>query len=152
MDSTLKRSNQTNFFLLNFRKVFSYILTIATTCAILVLTTTFYQIKWIDGDFDVSILFNKAEYMELLRQMVKTSPFVAAVTILNVFLQSCISHPQVTETVRIDFCAIIYVLLVMGLRFSEARRRNSYFITSWNFWCFSDRVIPKLRQFLKLKI
>lgn len=47
-------------------------------------------------------MFNKAEYMEILRQMVKLSPFVAAITMINVFLQSCISHPQIAENVSVQ--------------------------------------------------
>lgn len=44
------------------------------------------------------LVFNNAEYSEQLRQMVKLSPFVATISIINVFLNTCISHPNVTET------------------------------------------------------
>lgn len=33
----------------------------------------------------------------MLRQMVKLSPFVVTISFINVFLQSCISHPRITE-------------------------------------------------------
>jgi len=33
--------------------------------------------------------------MDMLRQMIKLSPFIATISIINVFLQSCISHPNV---------------------------------------------------------
>lgn len=36
--------------------------------------------------------------MNVLRQMVKLSPFVATIAIINVFLQSCISHPNISGT------------------------------------------------------
>lgn len=34
----------------------------------------------------------------MLRQMVKLSPFIATIAIINVFLQSCISHPNISGT------------------------------------------------------
>jgi hypothetical protein len=36
--------------------------------------------------------------MNVLRQMVKLSPFIATIAIINVFLQSCVSHPNVINT------------------------------------------------------
>lgn len=36
--------------------------------------------------------------MNVLRQMVKLAPFIATIAIINVFLQSCISHPNVSNT------------------------------------------------------
>jgi hypothetical protein len=36
--------------------------------------------------------------MNILRQMVKFAPFIATIAIINVFLQSCISHPNVANT------------------------------------------------------
>jgi hypothetical protein len=36
--------------------------------------------------------------MNVLRQMVKFAPFIATIAIINVFLQSCISHPNVANT------------------------------------------------------
>ena len=36
--------------------------------------------------------------MDVLRQMVKFSPFIATIAIINVFLQSCISHPNISNT------------------------------------------------------
>lgn len=34
--------------------------------------------------------------MDMLRQMIKLAPFIATISIINVFLQSCISHPSVS--------------------------------------------------------
>lgn len=34
--------------------------------------------------------------MDLLRQMIKLAPFIATISIINVFLQSCISHPSIS--------------------------------------------------------
>jgi hypothetical protein len=34
----------------------------------------------------------------MIRQMIKLSPFIATISIINVFLQSCISHPNIVGT------------------------------------------------------
>lgn len=41
-------------------------------------------------------VFTREEYMNVLRQMVKLSPFIATIAVINAFLQSCISHPNIT--------------------------------------------------------
>lgn len=33
--------------------------------------------------------------MDILRQLIKLSPFIATISLINVFLQSCISHPNI---------------------------------------------------------
>lgn len=40
----------------------------------------------------------KEAYMDLIRQMIKLAPFVVTISIINVFLQSCISHPNIANT------------------------------------------------------
>lgn len=40
-------------------------------------------------------MFTKSQYMDILRQMIKLAPFIATISIINVFLQSCISHPNI---------------------------------------------------------
>jgi hypothetical protein len=42
-------------------------------------------------------VINREDYMDILRQMVKLSPFVVTISIINVFLQSCISHPRIVD-------------------------------------------------------
>lgn len=36
--------------------------------------------------------------MDLIRQMIKLAPFIVTISIINVFLQSCISHPNIAST------------------------------------------------------
>lgn len=43
------------------------------------------------------LVSTKTEYSNMIRQMIKLSPFIATISIINVFLQSCISHPNVAD-------------------------------------------------------
>lgn len=115
-DSHFKSTDTSNG--VNFKKVFSFILTMAAVFIIMVITMTFYQISFTDGSPDVSIckilavifeiifvkfhqnlisVFTKEQYMDILRQMIKLAPFIATISMINVFLQSCISHPIMVE-------------------------------------------------------
>lgn len=59
--------------------------------------------------------------MDVLRQMVKLSPFIATIVIINVFLQSCISHPRIVNDtsffMKILHVAYLVVMTLMGLTF-----------------------------------
>lgn len=49
--------------------------------------------------FTVKIpVFTRQQYMDVLRQMIKFSPFIATIATINTFLQSCISHPNIVNT------------------------------------------------------
>lgn len=48
-------------------------------------------------NFFLFLVITKVEYMDILRQMIKLAPFIATISIINVFLQSCISHPTISE-------------------------------------------------------
>lgn len=43
-------------------------------------------------------VFTKETFKDLIRQMIKLAPFVVTISIINVFLQSCISHPDIAST------------------------------------------------------
>jgi hypothetical protein len=43
-------------------------------------------------------VIDKTEFQELLRQLIKLSPFIVTISLINVFLQSCISHPNIYGT------------------------------------------------------
>lgn len=100
---------------INVKKIFSFVLTMASIFFIIMVTFTFYKISWVDGKPNASIrklkivrrkslfnilfllVYNKAEFLDMLRQMIKLSPFIATISIINVFLQSCISHPNIAD-------------------------------------------------------
>ncbi|KAG5681137.1 hypothetical protein PVAND_010597 [Polypedilum vanderplanki] len=81
-----------------FRKIFSFSSIIATIVLIGYITNKYYRISYKDGNFDAYVLFTRQQYMGVLRQMVKFAPFIATISIINVFLQSCISHPNIRNT------------------------------------------------------
>lgn len=43
-------------------------------------------------------MIEKPQFMELLRQLIKLSPFIVTISLINSFLQSCISHPNIYGT------------------------------------------------------
>lgn len=82
----------------SYRKVFSIVFTIVAVFFIGIITMKYYRITFENGQLDASIAFTREEYMNMLRTMVKFSPFIATIVIINVFLQSCISHPNIANT------------------------------------------------------
>ncbi|XP_070496051.1 lipase maturation factor 2-like [Chironomus tepperi] len=97
LDDSHFKSRETEYGV-SYRKIFSFVLTLATVFFIIIITMKYYQITWQDGKLDAQILFTKQQYMDMLRQMIKFSPFIATIAIINVFLQSCISHPNISNT------------------------------------------------------
>ncbi|CRL02212.1 CLUMA_CG015063, isoform A [Clunio marinus] len=81
----------------NFRKVFSFILTMIAIFFIMIISMIFYKVTFNDGKIDVTVLFTKNQYSDIIHQMIKLSPFIMTISILNVFLQSCIAHPEITS-------------------------------------------------------
>lgn len=115
-DSHFKSREQTDG--VNYRKIFSFVLTLATIFFMIIITMKYYRISVENGQIDASIrksvliieefffvifnkiflVFTRQQYMHVLRQMVKFSPFIATIATINVFLQSCVSHPNIAGT------------------------------------------------------
>lgn len=58
--------------------------------------------------------------MDMLRQMIKLAPFIATISMINVFLQSCISHPSITEAhgIFVKLSKIIHLLALTMIAIS----------------------------------
>jgi Lipase maturation factor len=52
--------------------------------------------------------------MNVLRQMIKFAPFIATIVVINVFLQSCISHPNVSNS-RGFFAKLTRIIHLLAL-------------------------------------